>query len=86
MLGIWPSLFSIVSCFGWPEGPYWLASVGRIAECRKVYHWLRGPECAHDEISDFIQRIKSDLKPKRKSNIVNRMRKAMVYVNSICHF
>ncbi|KAI8423592.1 hypothetical protein MSG28_012671 [Choristoneura fumiferana] len=55
LLGIWPALFALFSCIIWPEGPYWLASVGRIEECKKSFVWLRGPENDKDELAAIIK-------------------------------
>ncbi|XP_063836070.1 facilitated trehalose transporter Tret1-like [Ostrinia nubilalis] len=35
------SIYSL-TVFFWPESPTWLASKGRIEECRKVHRWLKG--------------------------------------------
>lgn len=42
LVSLWPAVFALITCFTWPQSPYWLASKGRIDECKKSFRWLRG--------------------------------------------
>ncbi|XP_073960856.1 facilitated trehalose transporter Tret1-like [Choristoneura fumiferana] len=78
LLGIWPALFALFSCIIWPEGPYWLASVGRIEECKKSFVWLRGPENDKDELAAIIKNQTKNSDNSGKSNLVSKIKKSAV--------
>ncbi|KAI8423583.1 hypothetical protein MSG28_012669 [Choristoneura fumiferana] len=73
---IWPAVFALVSCFAWPESPYWLASKGRVDECKKSFRWLRGQSPnAEKELSLLVTKKHPSIKIKNvlsfiKSTIV----------------
>ncbi|XP_073961135.1 facilitated trehalose transporter Tret1-like isoform X1 [Choristoneura fumiferana] len=73
---IWPAVFTLVSCFAWPESPYWLASKGRVDECKKSFRWLRGQSPnAEKELSLLVTKKHPSIKIKNvlsfiKSTIV----------------
>lgn len=77
LLGIWPALLALFSCIIWPEGPYWLASVGRIEECTKSFQWLRGPENDKDELSAIIKNQTKKSDDTVKGNLLPRIKKAV---------
>ncbi|XP_073960857.1 facilitated trehalose transporter Tret1-like [Choristoneura fumiferana] len=80
LLGIWPALIAFFSCIVWPDGPYWLASVGRIEECKKSFEWLRGTGNYTDELSSIInnQTIKPDKNNIMKKNLLSTIKNAIV--------
>lgn len=80
LLGIWPAIVALFSCITWPDGPYWLASVGRIEDCKKSFEWLRGPDNFTQELSSIIkqQTIKPDHNQITKCNLLSKIKNAVV--------
>lgn len=77
LFGLLPTLFSLISCFLWPEGPYWLASKGRIDECKQAYWWLRGYRNGSEELSSII---KNQVRATKYGNesLLTRLKKVIV--------
>lgn len=68
---IWPTLIALASCFLWPESPYWLASKGRIDECKQSFRWLRGHgHNAEKELSLLIKKKNPSHQTKHLVNII----------------
>lgn len=64
---------SLVMTIYCPESPSWLIMKGRVEDCKKVFHWLRGDE-EEDELEEMIhaqmlsQRAKISEKSARRTN------------------
>ncbi|XP_013164135.1 PREDICTED: facilitated trehalose transporter Tret1-2 homolog isoform X1 [Papilio xuthus] len=57
VVGCVTTAYIIITTLNWPESPYWLATRGRLNECRVAHHWLKGnSEESEKELQNLIER------------------------------
>ncbi|KPJ14232.1 Facilitated trehalose transporter Tret1 [Papilio machaon] len=57
VVGCVVTVYIIITTLNWPESPYWLATRGRLNECRVAHHWLKGnSEESQKELENLIER------------------------------
>ncbi|XP_013142361.1 PREDICTED: facilitated trehalose transporter Tret1-like isoform X2 [Papilio polytes] len=57
VVGCVVTAYIIITTLNWPESPYWLATRGRLNECRVSHHWLKGnSDESKKELANLIER------------------------------